>query len=60
MWNSEGKIIAVRYSFPCQIKDETLITDRDQSVNFVCKAGELKFKTRFELPEMVIGKSRDL
>jgi len=60
LWNSEGKIIAVRYSFPRQIKDETLITDRDQSVNFVCKAGELRLKTRFELAEMVIGKGRDL
>jgi hypothetical protein len=60
LWNSEGKIIAVRYSFPRQKKDETLITDRDHSVNFVCKAGELRLKTRFELAEMVIGKGRDL
>jgi hypothetical protein len=60
LWNSEGKLIAVRYSFPRQKKDETLITDRDHSVNFVCKAGELRLKTRFELAEMVIGKGRDL
>jgi hypothetical protein len=60
LWNSEGKIIAVRYSFPRQKKDETLITDRDHSVNFVCRAGELRLKTRFELAEMVIGKRRDL
>jgi len=60
LWNSEGKIIAVRYSFPLEMNGETLISDRDLSVNFVCKAGDLKLKTRFELSEMVIDKGRDL
>ncbi len=60
VWNADGKIIAVRYEFPRQAEGEALVTDRDQTVNFVCKAGDLRLKTRFELGEMVIGKDRDL
>lgn len=55
-----GRVIAVRYNFPIEQDGRPLIRDDEQCVNFVCKAGDLKLKTRFKPSEMVIGKGRDL
>jgi hypothetical protein len=58
--DENGRVIAVRYSFPRQLEGQPLISDRQRSVKFVCKAGDLRLKTRFEISEMVVGTGRDL
>ena len=55
-----GQVIAVRYSFPVEKDGQPLISDSEQCMTFVCRAGELRLRTKFNLPDMVIGKGRDL
>ena len=57
---ADGQAIAVRYSFPVEKDGQPLISDGEQCVTFVSRAGELRLRTRFNPPEMVIGKGRDL
>ncbi len=55
-----GRVIAVRYSFPIEQDGQPLIRDDERCVNFVCKVSDLRLKTKFKPAEMVIGKGRDL
>jgi hypothetical protein len=57
---NNDRVIAVRYTFPTEEDGQPLISDRETCVDFRCKAGDLRLRTKFKPSEMVIDSVRDL
>jgi len=55
-----GRIDAVEYTFPRQLDGRPALAEQEKSVEFSCKAGELKLKAKFDLTRMVTPQGRDL
>jgi hypothetical protein len=57
---TEGRIGSVHFGFPRELDGQPAISEKETSVEFVCRSRDVTIKASFDLTKMVVQQSRDL